>query len=660
MRKALLFLSFILCQLLAFAQAPQGLNYQAIYRDDKGVAVANQSVSVVFSILENSITGASVYTEKHTAQTNAFGLFNLVIGKGAPQTGTFANIDWSNGSKFLKVEVNNTLIGTTQLMSAPYALYAENGSQKLSIKDKTITLSKNGGSINIPKDSTNVRVSKQGDTLWIDNTYVIIKGVSAVNGGGQEADAGQDVFLCAGQSNTYGCYLDANIPLENATGVWTILSGKGGVLSNPYSSKSIFQGNIEENYILKWTITKNGFVNEDLVNIRFEKEEYLIPFAGFDTILVNSNKTTLNAIFTNSAKEKGKWSIESGTGGVFSDIANPNSIFEGILGEIYLLKWTVYNPSAVCQNMREDFVKIIFSNNKLSNNGSYYIPDLRFRRILQVLHPAAMVGDSLKINEVSKIIRLDLSNYGIINFDGLQYLAALKYLNCSGNNSYIQNRINLPEPLPSNLDTLICRGLGLKKLPKLPSNLKYLDCASNNYYSLVELPNSMEYLNCSYNNNIKTLPKLPINLKYLYCDLIENLEELPVLPPSLLWLFCQANIWYERAVYKIKKIPDLPSNLKILNLYGQANLLELPLLPNSLLQLNISYTNISTLLKVPLSLEYLFIESTKIEKLPFLPNSLKYVNLSYFNESKIICITNIPSSLELGNKNQLALYPICP
>lgn len=113
------------------AQAPQGISYQAVAFTTSGNPVVNGNVGIKVSILSNSVSGPVAYAETHTKPTNAQGLFNLNIGQGTPVTGTFASIDWQNGSKFLKVEVdpaggaNYTIIGTNQLMSVPYALYAE-------------------------------------------------------------------------------------------------------------------------------------------------------------------------------------------------------------------------------------------------------------------------------------------------------------------------------------------------------------------------------------------------------------------------------------------------------------------------------------------------------------------------------------------------------
>ena len=62
--------------------------------------------------------------------TDDLGQVNLVIGQGTAITGTFSELDWSLGSYYLGIELDAgsgyVAMGTTQLLSVPYALYAEN------------------------------------------------------------------------------------------------------------------------------------------------------------------------------------------------------------------------------------------------------------------------------------------------------------------------------------------------------------------------------------------------------------------------------------------------------------------------------------------------------------------------------------------------------
>ncbi len=134
--KSFSFLSLILlCSICSFAQAPQLFNYQGVARDASGNPIADRKVSLRISVLEQSATGPNVYQEDHEVVTNNLGLFTLKIGDGLMQSGVFENINWGNNSHFLQVEMDEAggsdfkLLGTSQLLSVPYALYAENGSQ---------------------------------------------------------------------------------------------------------------------------------------------------------------------------------------------------------------------------------------------------------------------------------------------------------------------------------------------------------------------------------------------------------------------------------------------------------------------------------------------------------------------------------------------------
>ena len=129
--KKIFILKAILISFLSFGQVPQGISYQAISLNSSGNPVVSSNVGIRLSVLDNSASGTVLYTETHTKTTNAQGLFNLVIGQGTPTTGTFSAINWGTNSKFLKVEMdavggtNYVLVGTTQLLSVPYALAAD-------------------------------------------------------------------------------------------------------------------------------------------------------------------------------------------------------------------------------------------------------------------------------------------------------------------------------------------------------------------------------------------------------------------------------------------------------------------------------------------------------------------------------------------------------
>ncbi len=114
------------------AQAPEGFNYQATVRNSSGDLIVNTNVYFKFNVIQGSLTAVPIFTETHYVPTDDLGQVNLVIGQGTANTGVFSELDWSLGSYYLGIELdtdtgnNYVAMGTTQLLSVPYALYAAN------------------------------------------------------------------------------------------------------------------------------------------------------------------------------------------------------------------------------------------------------------------------------------------------------------------------------------------------------------------------------------------------------------------------------------------------------------------------------------------------------------------------------------------------------
>ena len=85
-----------------YAQVPAAIPYQAVVRNSNGNVLPNHSVKLRFSIHDSITTGNVVYQETHSISTNAQGLVSLNVGGGNAVTGTFGNINWGAGSKFLQ------------------------------------------------------------------------------------------------------------------------------------------------------------------------------------------------------------------------------------------------------------------------------------------------------------------------------------------------------------------------------------------------------------------------------------------------------------------------------------------------------------------------------------------------------------------------------
>jgi hypothetical protein len=130
MKRKLLLFAFIFTGFAAYAQAPNQLNYQGVARTSAGSPIASAPIGVQLTIHDGSSTGTTVYQETQTVTTNAFGLYNIAFGTGTVTSGTWAGINWSTGNKYMEVGIDPaggsayTSLGTSQLLSSPYALYA--------------------------------------------------------------------------------------------------------------------------------------------------------------------------------------------------------------------------------------------------------------------------------------------------------------------------------------------------------------------------------------------------------------------------------------------------------------------------------------------------------------------------------------------------------
>ena len=140
MKKLITFLFFIQSILLQ-SQAPQSFNYQATVRNNSGQLVINQNVYFKFNIIPNFETGIPVYSETHFAPTDELGHVNIIVGQGSATIGIFSQINWASGSYFMNIELNTgngyINMGTTQLLSVPYALFAQNAGSSSGILNGT-------------------------------------------------------------------------------------------------------------------------------------------------------------------------------------------------------------------------------------------------------------------------------------------------------------------------------------------------------------------------------------------------------------------------------------------------------------------------------------------------------------------------------------------
>lgn len=125
MKKVLILLG-VFASLITMAQAPQKINYQAVVRNSSGVPIVSTSIN--FTI---TISNSSTFMESQTVSSNSVGIVTLVIGSGSlltPSTPLSA-IDWSinptNITVVMDIGSGPVTVANQQLVSVPYALYAE-------------------------------------------------------------------------------------------------------------------------------------------------------------------------------------------------------------------------------------------------------------------------------------------------------------------------------------------------------------------------------------------------------------------------------------------------------------------------------------------------------------------------------------------------------
>ena len=168
------------------AQTPQGFNYQATVRNADGALIVNENVNFRFNVQQGSATSDAVFTETHLVSTDGLGQINLTIGDGTAVTGDFSQIDWSLGSYFLGIELNTgasyVAMGTTQLLSVPFALYAENSGAEASDFQSVLDMGTNADLVVSEENLSGIELSTTGGDEADNSYYGIVSSIAGTNG----------------------------------------------------------------------------------------------------------------------------------------------------------------------------------------------------------------------------------------------------------------------------------------------------------------------------------------------------------------------------------------------------------------------------------------------------------------------------------------------
>ena len=207
MYKNLFILFLVFTSWVAYGQQ-NGLNYQAVILDPNpieipgqvisGQPLANGNVWLRFTLVSKE---GIDYEEIHATKTDAYGLVNLVIGKGIPAWNIgsnaasgeskykqFDSIIWDENLKKLNVSVNFngsstfTEVSNQLLTFTPYALYAASVDYK-NVRDSPTKLSQFSNDVGylVPKDLDPLKQSVLVNTIAIQESAAKIEANQQAN-----------------------------------------------------------------------------------------------------------------------------------------------------------------------------------------------------------------------------------------------------------------------------------------------------------------------------------------------------------------------------------------------------------------------------------------------------------------------------------------------
>jgi len=233
----------------AMGQAPpQKFNYQTVVRDIAGVIIPNTLVAFKFVIREGTPSGPYRYKEEHFVTTDDFGSITLEIGDGAVYFGSWDDILWRDHRYYLVVRLDitgsgssYTTMGTSQLISVPYALYAEEDGDWV-IDGPDIYYNK--GKVGIGTDSPAALLDVGGNFNISDDGIINHNYVGSINALNAIGSSPTTMYHIENNDASNGCALVASMSntLANATscGVNGINYGSGfGTYGRSYNSNGI-------------------------------------------------------------------------------------------------------------------------------------------------------------------------------------------------------------------------------------------------------------------------------------------------------------------------------------------------------------------------------------------------------------------------------------
>ncbi|MDC0204400.1 DUF1566 domain-containing protein [Flavobacteriales bacterium] len=440
MKKIILLFTLLSCTFYSFSQN-RGISYQAVAIDENGQqipgydtdgsAITNSDISVRFGIYDDN--EQLEYEETHQTQTDAFGLFTLIIGNGEQtSSNTFDDIVWSQEKKFLQVEIDIKggsdfkLMSYQELLSVPFAKYAETslnpGPQGVSITNTIVNT--NGDLILTLSDGSEINAGNvMGETgepgedgqdgvdgidgndgadgadgidgqngISIDTTYVIgnMPYDLVIQYSNGDNDTLDDVFIqgSTGSPGQYGLSIDTTYVIGNMPYDLVIQYSNG---DNDTLDDVFIQGS-------------TGSPGQDGVSI---DTTYVIGNMPYDLVIQYSNgdNDTLNNVFI-----PGPIGPQGSTGSPGQDGVDGQNGSDGIDGQNGVSIDTTY----VIGNIPYDLV-IQYSNGDNDTLDDVFMPG--------PIGPQGIPGDSISYDSLAIILSNDsifISNVGSTGGTGPQ------------------------------------------------------------------------------------------------------------------------------------------------------------------------------------------------------------------------------------------------